>query len=111
MTAKKQLSNELFEITTGLLLGDGNLQKPRTCVRYRFRFAQEATRKDYVLYLFDKYREYIKHPERGVKVAQRTTATNSLRREIFYFQTGVNQVFDYHASLFQQKNNYQKFQF
>ena len=71
MTAKKQLSNELFEITTGLLLGDGNLQKPRTCVRYRFRFAQEATRKDYVLYLFDKYREYIKHPERGVKVAQR----------------------------------------
>jgi hypothetical protein len=49
------LKLELFEITTGLLLGDGNLQKPKGCRYYRFRFAQNSLREDYVNHIFNKY--------------------------------------------------------
>ena len=46
MTAldKEQLKPELFQIVTGNLLGDGNLQKPKGCQFYRFRFSQNYTK-------------------------------------------------------------------
>lgn len=36
-SANKKLKLEIFEITTGLLLGDGNLQKPFNFVRMNIR--------------------------------------------------------------------------
>lgn len=47
MTSEKneKLSLEAFETSSGgLLLGDGNLQKPKGCKYYRFRFAQNQKR-------------------------------------------------------------------
>lgn len=58
MTTDKneKLKSEIFEITTGILLGDGNLQKPSGCKYYRLRFAQNSIRKDYVIHLLQKYK-------------------------------------------------------
>ena len=41
-------------MTTGILLGDANLQKPSGCRYYRLRFAQNSVRQDYVIHLFKK---------------------------------------------------------
>lgn len=56
MLAGEKLTSEMFEVTTGLLLGDGNLQRPSGCKYYRLRFTQNSIRKDYVLHLFYKYK-------------------------------------------------------
>ena len=58
MTTDKneKLKSEIFEITTGILLGDGNLQKPKGCKYYRLRFAQNSIREDYVIHLLQKYK-------------------------------------------------------
>lgn len=54
--ADEKLTSEMFEITTGILLGDGNLQKPKGCKYYRLRFAQNYIRQDYVIHLLEKYK-------------------------------------------------------
>ena len=47
MTTKKneKLIDDVFEITTGLLLGDANLQKPKQCQYFRLRFAQNQKKR------------------------------------------------------------------
>jgi hypothetical protein len=56
----EKLTATAVEITTGLLLDDGNLQKPRTCRNYRFRFGQNSTRKNYVWHVFKIYQNGLK---------------------------------------------------
>jgi hypothetical protein len=54
--AYEVLKPKLFEITTGLLLGDGNLQKPKQCKYYRFRFTQNSIRQDYINHVLKLYK-------------------------------------------------------
>ena len=54
--SNEQLTQYLFEITTGILLGDGNLQKPKSCRYHRLRFTQDQKRQDYVDWLFKQYK-------------------------------------------------------
>lgn len=102
----EKLNSEVFEITTGLLLGDGNLQKPRQCKNYRFRFAQNQKREDYVNWLLKKYQTGIidnKKPlVKNIKPHRYEYKTSChKKREIsFGFQTRISSAFDEHAKIF-----------
>lgn len=112
MTTDKNeiLKSELFQITTGLLLGDGNLQKPKTCKYYRFRFAQTGLREDYVNHLFSKYRyglEEIKTDKLKPLIRQSkprlykySTKVNKLLKKSYCFETRISSSFDKHAEIF-----------
>jgi LAGLIDADG DNA endonuclease family len=56
-TDNQQFKPELFQIVTGNLLGDGNLQKPKGCQFYRFRFSQNFEHADYINHLLKKYKK------------------------------------------------------
>lgn len=110
MYAYETLKSELFEITTGLLLGDGNLQKPKTCKYYRLRFAQCCLRKDYVNHLFGQYlygletstfiklKPLINIPK--PRVYTYITTTNKLIRQSYNFETRISSSFNKHADIF-----------
>ena len=88
--SNEELTQYLFEITTGILLGDGNLQKPKSCRYHRLRFTQNQKRQDYVDWLFKQYKneEFLLTSSKKKLVAQNqpsefsyTTPTNKKKRE------------------------------
>ena len=106
----EKLKSEIFEITTGILLGDGNLQKPSNCKYYRLRFAQNSIRKDYVIHLLQKYKygletndciktKYlINRDEPRVYLYQ--TKINKLNKQSYAFETRLSSAFNEHADIF-----------
>lgn len=112
MTTNKNeiLKSELFQITTGLLLGDGNLQKPKTCKYYRLRFAQNELRKDYINHLFNKYRYGLEDTNIGEfkplirqykpRVYNYSTKVNKLLKKSYCFETRISSAFNEHAEIF-----------
>nr|QXI88202.1 hypothetical protein [Ulva intestinalis] len=108
--ANEILKSELFEITTGLLLGDGNLQKPKTCKYYRFRFAQNELRQDYVNHLFNKYCYGLKQINNNEKkplinqlkprLYRYSTKVNNLLKNSYSFETRISSSFNKHAEIF-----------
>lgn len=116
--ANEVLKLELFEITTGLLLGDGNLQKPKSCRYYRFRFAQNSLREDYVNHIFNKYQyglEKLDLNEVKPLVSQLKprkynyiTNKNKLFKQSCGFETRISSSFNKHASIFYSENSSKK---
>jgi hypothetical protein len=107
---KEKLIPEIFEITTGILLGDGNLQKLSGCKYYRLRFAQNSIRKDYVIHLLEKYRNGLKETNldkqkslvnrKQPRVYSYTTTINRLKKESYCFKTKISSAFNEHANIF-----------
>lgn len=101
-------STVVFEITTGLLLGDGNLQKPIQCKNYRLRFTQNQKRQDYVEWLIEQYSLGLdplkyKKPLVASKIPHRyqyKTVLHKLEEVSFSFQTRISSAFDTHAQIF-----------
>lgn len=84
----EKLKPEIFEITTGILLGDGNLQKSSGCKYYRLRFAQNSIRKDYVINLLQKYKY-------GLEIKDQVKTKDLITRDeprIYLYQTKVNKL-------------------
>jgi hypothetical protein len=52
------LSAEKKDILVGLLLGDGFSQKPKGCVNTIFRFEQGLVHKDYLVHLYEIFKDY-----------------------------------------------------
>lgn len=52
------LSAEKKEILVGLLLGDAYAQKPKGCVNTIFRFEQGLIHKDYLVHLYEIFKDY-----------------------------------------------------
>lgn len=114
MTSQKneKLESELFEITTGLLLGHGNLQRPKTCKHYRVRFAQNQHRLDIVFLLLNRVENVLPVHANGPLTCQPLikcdqpdqyeylTAVNKKRLLSFSFQTRICSAFDLHAQYF-----------
>ena len=114
--ATERLTEKVFEITTGLLLGDGNLQKPKGCRYFRFRFGQTNLRQDYVYHLFEIYQtglkktsldnlDIIQHEKPLInrnkpRLYNYTTLKNKLNHFSLNFETRVSSAFDYHAQIF-----------
>ena len=108
--ANEILKSELFEITTGLLLGDGNLQKPKTCKYYRFRFAQNEVRQDYVNHIFNKYKYGLQETNLNkvkplisqLQPREYTyiTKTNQLVKKSYSFETRISSSFNKHGQIF-----------
>ena len=114
MTTKKdeKLTAEVFEITTGLLLGDANLQKPKQCKYFRLRFAQNQKREDYVNVVLQKYRNGLMDPI-SIKplVVSKTphrylylTSKHKKPEISLSFQTRLSSAFEEHAQIFRQIN-------
>ena len=120
MTTNKNeiLKPELFQITTGLLLGDGNLQKPNTCKYYRLRFAQTGLRKDYVNHLFNKYRYGLEEIQIGnlkplisqsePRLYKYLTRVNKLLKTSYCFETRISSSFNKHAEIFYSEQSSKK---
>lgn len=116
--ANEILNSELFEITTGVLLGDGNLQKPKGCKYYRFRFSQNELRQDYVNHLFNKYRygleitnlNKVKPLVSQIKPRQYEylTKVNKLTNKSYSFETRISSSFNKHAEIFYSNNSSHK---
>ena len=106
----EKLTSEIFEITTGILLGDGNLQQPKGCKYYRLRFAQNSIREDYVIHLLEKYKTglqinpLIKTKPLVNRIKPRiysyTTRINKLKKESHSFETRISSAFNEHANIF-----------
>lgn len=115
-TKNERLTETVFEITTGLLLGDGNLQKLRSCRYFRFRFGQNDLRQDYVFHLFEIYKYGLKislneDQQKKLLISKNkprlynyTTGKNKLSRFSLNFETRVSSAFDYHAKIFYSQN-------
>lgn len=106
----EKLKSEIFEITTGNLLGDGNLQKPSGCKYYRLRFAQNSIRKDYVIHLLQKYKyglkikdysktKYLIKREKP-RIYSYKTKINKLNKQSYAFETRISSAFNQHADIF-----------
>jgi hypothetical protein len=97
-------------MTTGLLLGDGNLQKPKSCKYYRFRFAQNSIRRDYVNHVFKKYKNGLadfavsKQKQLVTQCTPRLytykTTKNKYERYSYNFETRLSSAFNYHSEIF-----------
>jgi hypothetical protein len=108
--ANEKLKPEIFEITTGLLLGDGNLQKPSGCKYYRLRFAQNSVRQDYVIHLFKKYQhglqtnDFVSIKPLINQIEPRLylykTKINKLNKKSYSFETRLSSAFNEHATFF-----------
>lgn len=110
MTTKKneKLTAEVFEITTGLLLGDGNLQKPKQWKYFRLRFAQNQKKEDYVNLVLQKYKNGLMDPI-SIKplvvceVPHRSfylTRKHKKPETMLSFQTRLSSAFEEHAQIF-----------
>lgn len=112
MTTDKneKLKSEIFEITTGILLGDGNLQKPKGCKYYRLRFAQNSIREDYVIHLLQKYKygleikddiksKYLINRDKP-RIYSYQTKVNKLKKYSYNFETRISSAFNEHANIF-----------
>ena len=113
----EQLTPYLFEITTGILLGDGNLQKPKSCRYHRLRFAQNQKRQDYVDWLFQQYKneEYLLTASKKRLIAKNhpsefsyITPTNKKIEKGYSFQTRISSAFNTHAEIFYAENSTKK---
>nr|AOC61478.1 putative LAGLIDADG homing endonuclease [Rhexinema sarcinoideum] len=110
MTTKQneKLTPEVFEITTGLLLGDANLQKPKQCKYFQLRFAQNQKREDYVNWLLKKYKTGLINSAslkplvacESPHIYQYTTQKNQKKELSFSFQTRISSAFEEHAKIF-----------
>ena len=105
--ANEKLNPEIFEITTGILLGDANLQRPSSCRFYRLRFAQNSIRQDYVIHLFKKYKNGVKIDSTKPLISQTEprlylykTRVNKLNKKSYCFETRISSAFNEHANLF-----------
>ena len=106
--ANEKLNPEIFEITTGILLGDANLQKPSGCRYYRLRFAQNSVRQDYVIHLFKKYQNGLKTNDSTKPLVTQTeprlylyeTEINKLSKKSYCFETRLSSAFNEHANVF-----------
>ena len=106
--ANEKLNSEIFEITTGILLGDANLQKPSGCRYYRLRFAQNSVRKDYVIHLFKKYQNGSKTNYSMKPLVTQTkprlylykTTLNKINKKSYCFETRLSSAFNEHANIF-----------
>ena len=106
--ANEKLNPEIFEITTGILLGDANLQKPSGCRYYRLRFAQNSVRQDYVIHLFKKYQNGVKTNDSIKPLVTQTkprlylykTKINKLNKKSYCFETRLSSAFNEHANIF-----------
>lgn len=54
------LTPKLKEITIGLLLGDLSARRPKTSTNTRLLFAQSVIHKEYLLHLYDLFKDYCK---------------------------------------------------
>ena len=113
----EKLAPLLFEITTGILLGDGNLQKPGKCKHSRLRFAQNIKTSDYASYLFNQYKTqnkqacFISKPLiklDGLKTSNYITPKHKKSRISIGFQTRISSAFDIHESIFYSQRNSKK---
>ena len=113
----EQLNSYLFEITTGILLGDGNLQKPKSCRYHRLRFSQNQKRHDYVDWLFsqykndsllgDNYQYQLIRQNQPFEFNYVTPKTE--KKEIgFGFQTRISSAFNDHENIFYSQNSTKK---
>jgi hypothetical protein len=116
-TAKNEkLNDEVFEMTTGLLLGDGNLQKPKQCNYFRFRFAQNEKRQDYVNWVLKNYKKGLVNPiskkplvvRETPHVYEYLTSKNKNPAKSFRFQTRISSAFDKDAEVFYANNSTKK---
>jgi len=105
----EKLTPLLLEITTGILLGDGNLQNPGKCKHSRLRFAQNIKRCDYASHLFNQYKTqntqlcFISKPlikPYGLKTYDYLTLKHKKNSTSIGFQTRVSSAFDMHESIF-----------
>lgn len=117
----ERLTAVAFYITTGLLLGDGNLQKPKTCRNYRFRFGQNSMRKDYVWHVFKIYQNSLEQVDKHniskqkqlittklPRIYQYVTRKNKLNRLSINFETRISSAFSEHAKIFYSNNSSKK---
>ena len=54
------LTSRLGEILVGLLLGDVSAQRPKPTVNTRIQFAQSVIHEDYILHLYELFKDYCK---------------------------------------------------
>lgn len=109
--SNEKLKAELIEITTGLLLGDGSLQKPSQCKYYRLRFSQNEKRKDYVESVFQKYKNglEINGSKKPLIKNDQCSRFNYLTKKNlipsigFTFETRITSAFEQHAQIFYTK--------
>ena len=87
----ERLTAVAFDITTGLLLGDGNLQKPKTCRNYRFRFGQNSMRKDYVWHVFKIYQNGLEQFDKHKTPKQKCLINYEIPR-IYQYVTNKNKL-------------------
>lgn len=114
----EKLNSEIFEITTGILLGDGNLQKPKGCKYYRLRFSQNSIRQDYVIHLFHKYKTGLQIndfiPTKPLVTQSQPrgynyiTEVNKLNKKSYSFETRLSSAFNEHANIFYFNNSSKK---
>ena len=121
-SSNETLNSEIFEITTGILLGDGNLQKPKGCKYYRkyyrLRFAQNSIRQDYVIHLFHKYKTGLQVTnlisnkplviQSKPRIYNYTTTVNQLNKKSYCFETRVSSAFNEYANIFYFNNSSKK---
>ena len=106
--ANEKLNQQIFEITTGILLGDTSLQRPLGCRSYRLRFAQNSIRQDYVIHLFKKYKNGVKINDSTKPLISQTeprpylykTKINKLNKKSYCFETRISSAFNEHANIF-----------
>lgn len=116
--ANENLIPEIFEITTGILLGDGNLQKPSGCNYYRLRFAQNSIRQDYVIHLLNKYQTGVQITNlvqlkplvnrKQPRIYSYITKLNKLNKQSYCFETRISSAFNEHADIFYFNNSSRK---
>ena len=89
----ENLKSEIVEITTGILLGDGNLQKPSGCKYYRVIFAQNSIRNDHIKTknLINRYKP---------RIYSYQTKVNKLNKQSYFFETRISSAFNEHAKIF-----------
>jgi LAGLIDADG DNA endonuclease family len=112
--AYEVLKPKLFEITTGLLLGDGNLQKPKSCKYYRLRFTQNSIRQDYVNHVLKLYKHGLQKincispfsKEKWLvirndpRIYKYIPSKNKLTKVSLNFETRISSAFNQHAKIF-----------
>lgn len=87
------------EVLIGTLLGDGHLERQKGAVNYRLKFQQSAFHQNYILHLYDIFKDFVSTPPKS-----RIRIGFGKEQSTWYFNTFAHPVFLYYGELFYKNN-------